>query len=250
MMNLDRRVILSIFFLITQLFNQVNAQDYVWEIDKAKEREKINKIKHDSILVHIRNKLELSVGFGPFYQSDFYKNDAVNAAFSFPNKMNQWQFAIAWHPYEKLVLDIKLEYRIIKDIPQKPNIFSVINGEEINIEGEGGGMVPIQIGTKYYLKKNRFRPFIGISGGICKVKSQFTEVRGDIIDGIYRTDIIQEETVKLIGLETGFDYRIGERLNAGIVVQYQHSEPFTEMDIGYDRLSGFSITPRISILLF
>jgi hypothetical protein len=244
------RVILSIFFLSTLLYNSVNAQDYVWEIDKAREREKINKIKHDSIMVHLRNKFEFSIGFGPFYQSGFYKNDVANSTFNFPNKMNQWQFALAWHPFEKWEIDIKLEYRAIKNLPDRPNLFSVINGEEISIDGEGGGMVPILFGTKYYLLKSRLRPYIGISGGICKFKTQYTEVRGNIYDGINRTDFEQDEILRIIGFETGFTYRLGERINAGIGIQYQQSEPFKEMDVGFDRISGFSITPQISVLLF
>lgn len=242
------RALLSIFFLSTLHYNRVNAQD-VWEIDKDREREKINKTRHDSIMVHLRNRVEISIGFGPFYQSGFYKTEIINTGFGFPDNMNQWQFALAWHPGERFVLDLTLESRITKDVPT-PDIFSVISGDDIQIEGRGSGVIPVMLGMKYYLTTGRLRPYIGISGGVCNFKSQYTEVLGNIYDGINRTDYKQDELLKIVGFETGFTYRIGERINAGIGIQYQQSEPFKEMEIGFDRLSGFSITPRISVLLF
>ena len=237
------------FLLILFLSNNLVAQQKPKsEVDKILEYEARKEIIYDSILKHVAKKWEISVGYGVWTFMNSSKSDNPEEPFYLPSGMSHWNFLLAWHITEKNSIDLSVGIQQKKNIPPQPNIFQIIGGYNIEIEGSGGGFVPIKLGTTFYPKPGRFRPFVGTNAGLLIAKSQYTEAKGNRFDGITRTDYIMKGKVPVLGLSTGFDYRAGEYVSFNICTEYNISGKFDEPIGGYNMYHGFLFIGQLAII--
>ena len=145
--------------------------------------------------------------------------------------------------------DLSFGFQLIRELPPTPNIFSVIRGEDIRIEGGGGAYIPIELGIKYYLSEKRFRPLLGLGVGTVLARSTFTQATGNIVDGIVRTDIEAEARVGIFRLNTGFDYRASLGTILSVYATQYFSQAF-EIPIGRNpNYEGLAIQVGFSVFL-
>lgn len=237
-------------FLLILIFHNLGLsgqEDYVWEIDNMLERDKRNVIKHDSVIRCMRKKVMLSVGYGKWYFSNSAKSNNEEELFFLSDNMGQWRLMLSWNFFEKLAADISVNYQMEKNVPT-PDIMSIMSGEDVEIDGGGGGMGAVQLGIKYYLRKALFRPYIHSSYGIVTAKSQYTKAEGNMDTGINSTDYTFESKANLYNIGSGIDYRLGKNISFCLDFNYAYSNPFDEPIGGYNSYRGFSITANLAIV--
>ncbi len=234
-----------VFVLLTSgLFAQEDSRD----VHKTMEYEQKKEERQDYALTHLKNKWELSAGYGRWYFSAAAKSGNPDEPFYLSN-MGIGIFSAAWHFHEKLAADLSVGYQQKKDVPPGPGLLTVISGQNIDIEGSGGGFVPVELGLKYYFIAGRLRPFARLSGGLVKGESQFTQVEGNIYDGITRTDFNFKTKAPLAGIAAGIDYRLDSSFMLGLDMKYHHSGKFDNVIGGYERYSGFSVSIKGIVVL-
>lgn len=230
-----------ILFINSVFVQSLYAQDYGREINKKEEL--------DSLLVHFKNKWEISLGYGQW----FFNNKAKSTEeepFFLPENMGIWQFSVGWHFAEKWFTGITAGIQQKKNVPAKPAIFDVISGEEITVEGSGGGFVPLRLELKYQLIDNkRLRPYVSVAGGVVMAKSQYTLVEGNIFDGITKTDFKSKDRTKIFSFGSGLDYRLGKNTGLRLNLSYFMSGDFEEPIGGFKSYKGFSIDANFLIIL-
>lgn len=239
-------VILFFLFFENNLAAQQKPKS---EVEKILEREAKQEIVLDSILNHIARKWEISVGFGAWVFINSSMSNSPEEPFFLPTGMPLWYFQGAWHITEKFSIDFSGGIHSKKDVPPTPSIFSIIGGNDLDIEGSGGGFLPFKVGGSYYLKTGRLMPFIGANAGVVLAKSQYTEVRGNIFDGISRTDYKMEDKVPVFGFITGVDCRASEYVSLNFQAEYNISNRFNETIGGYNRYHGLVFIVQLAIIL-
>lgn len=237
-----------ILFMHIVFIPSLYAQDYEWEIDKIERREQKKKKELDSLMVHLKNRWELSISNGRwFFQGNVRSTE--EEYFFLPDNMGIWQFSVGWHFAEKWFTGITAGIQQKKNVPAQPNIFDVISGEEITVEGSGGGFVPLYLELKYQLTDKRLRPYVSFAGGAVMAQSQYTLVEGNIFDGITKTDYSLEDRARIIGIGSGVDYRWGKNTGLSINLSYHMSENFEEPIGGYISYKGFHFEFKFLIIL-
>ena len=239
----------AILFLSFLGNNLVAQQKPKSEVEKILEKEARQEIVQDSILNYMAKKWEISAGFGAWVFINSSMSDDPEEPFFLPTGMFLWHFQGAWHVTEKFSIDVSVGIHKKEDVPPQPSIFSIIGGNDLDIEGSGGGFVPLKIGARYYLKVERLRPFIGANAGVVLSKSQYTEVRGNIFDGINRTDYVMKDKVPVFSLSAGIDYRASEYVGLSFLTEYNVSDRFNETIGGYNRYHGVTLIVQLAIIL-
>lgn len=233
-----------LFVLFTSgLFAQENK-----EVNQAMEYEQKKKEREDYALTHLKKRWELSAGYGRWFFSGASKSGNPDEPFYLSN-MGIGIFSASWHFHEKLAADLFVGYQRKDDVPPSPGLLAIITGQNIDIEGSGGGFVPVELGLKYYFIAGRLRPFARVSGGIVKGASQYTKVEGDIFTDIIRTDFNFKATAPLAGVGAGIDYRLDSGFMLGMDLKYQHSGKFDSVIGGYERYSGLAVSIKGIIIL-
>ncbi|MBX2875075.1 MAG: hypothetical protein KTR30_23325 [Saprospiraceae bacterium] len=224
------------------------AQTYEWEIDKheKKEQEKQQAIDQYNFSLDKRWEIKLSYGKWSIIKS---AKSTEEQLFSLPAQMDVWQLQGTWHFSEVLTADVSLGFQIEKDIPSRSSIFSILSGDDIEIEGSGGGFIPIDIGLRYYLLKDRFRPYLGVSNGFIMIRSQYTLAEGSLANGIVRTDYSFEDRQWFGEVNSGFDYRAGKSIQLNLNASYTWSQAFTQPVGGFLNYEGIGISMGLAILL-
>lgn len=234
-----------VFVLLTSgLF----AQEGRPEAYQATEYQQKKEEREDYTLTHLKNKWELSAGYGRWYFSAASKSGNPDELFYLPN-MGTGIFSAAWHFHEKLAVGLSVGYQKTEDVPPGPGLITIITGQNIEIEGSGGGFVPTELGLKYYFIAGRLRPFARVSGGLVRGKSQYTKVEGDIFNGITRADFVFSATAPLAGISSGVDYRLGNHFMLELGLKYSHSGKFDSVIGGYERYSGFAVSIKGIVVL-
>lgn len=95
---------------------------------------------------------------------------------------------------------------------------------------------------------NKFRPFFQVSGGVLYARSQYTEAKGTLGNGLLRSDVIFKDFVPMAGLSSGFDYRIDKYLKLGFSINYNISGKYSEPIDGYERYNGFLISLKLGVV--
>ncbi len=238
--------LLAIFAII--LSNSgLSAQKQEWEIDRFERREQEKNQSLDSTLVHLKNRWEIALAYGRWY----FINDAISndeELFSLSGPMSWWQFTGSWHFSERLCLGLSIGIQLKREVPT-PDVFSVLAGNNIELEGFGVLFLPIDIGLKYYITKKRFRPFLGLGAGSVLANSRYTIAEGNINTGINRTDYQIGDSVKLGYISAGLDYRLGKRTIFTLNSAYYLSNRFEETIGGYLSYQGLAVNAGLSIVL-
>ncbi len=150
---------------------------------------------------------------------------------------------------ERLGLELSVGIQIDRNEAPAPDIISVINGGDIELEGSGAFLFPVELGLNYYFTEQRLRPFVGARVGTLVASARYIVAEGSLNNGISRTDFETTGRVGVAGLRTGIDYRLGQHVNATIQVSYQVSGPFAEPIGGYLNYQGLSLGGGLSIVL-
>lgn len=240
-----RYILITYTFLLS--IGAVNAQEREWEIDKIQRKEQEKKQSLDSILVHLKNKWEIKFAYGKLY-FDKGARSINKEQFFLSNPMNLWQLSSSWHFSERLFADISIGFQLQKNIPV-PDIFSILNGNRIELEGSGVLFLPMDLGLKYYLTQKRFRPLVGVSIGSVLANSKYTIAEGNISTGIIRRDFQVRERALFGKINTGFDYRSGKHTNLSLNFSYFLLGNFKEPIGGYLNYEGFVVNVGFSFLL-
>ena len=236
-----------IFAIFLIYSSSLEAQKtYEWEIDRIEKREQEEKVILDSLMVHLKNKWEIKIGYG-IKTFQRRSRSLLDEPFFFPRSMGIGQLTGVWHMSEKIGLDITMGFQLGRDI-QQPDVFSVLNGGDLSIEGSGGLFFPLEIGGKYYFMQNRFRPYTGISLGSVLARSLYTRAEGNISTGIERTDFQLQDRVGLVSLRMGFDYRLNKHMQGSLLIAQYVSGKFNVPIGGYRDYSGLLLNLGLSLI--
>jgi hypothetical protein len=233
-----------VFMLLTSGLFAQNGQ----EVNKTVEYQQKKRDREDYTLIHLKNKWELSAGYGRWYFSEASKSGNPDELFFLPN-MGTGTFSVTWHFHEKFSTNLTVGLQFKKDIPASPGLLRVISGEEIKIEGSGGGFIPLEAGLKYNFTGRRLSPYIQASAGLVLGKSQYTIVEGNIFEGISRTDFVFNATAPLAGISSGIDYRLDNHFMLELDLKYSLSGKFDSAIGGYERYSGCAVSIKGIVIL-
>jgi outer membrane protein W len=238
--------LIPVVFILLSI-NTLFAQNYEWEIEKHRRRELENKKELDSLLVHLKNKWQISLISGRWIFNNSAKSSLANTL-EFPNSMNVWNLSFARFISESISVNANIGIQTKKVEPEQPNFFSIINGDNIEIEGGGINFIPISIGIDYYFLKGRFRPYLGIGIGSVSAKAKLVEASGNIYDGIDQVELESSSQVPFIEISPGFAYRAGKNIQLGLNCDYAQSKDFGTNIGGFSKYSGIKITGMFSVV--
>ncbi|HBH49628.1 MAG TPA: hypothetical protein DDX98_13360 [Bacteroidales bacterium] len=238
---------LTIIGIILLLNNALFAQNYEWEIDKHKRREQEKKRELDSLMVHLKNNWQISFSYGQWYFNNSAKS-RVASVLDFPNNMGIWNLSVARYFSESIAVNANFGVQIKKIEPIQPNFFSIINGDDIEIEGGGLILLPFSVGIDYFLMKKRFRPYIGVGVGFVSANSKLAEASGNMYDGINKDELESGSNAPFLEISTGFVYRTGKNVQLGLNCDYVHSKDFSESIGGYRSYTGLKISGVFSVV--
>ena len=237
----------TIIVIIVHFGNLLNAQNYEWQIDKQKRVELEKKRELDSLLVHLKNNWQLSLSYGQWYFENSAKS-REKSILEFPKNMNAWNLSFARYLSEHLSVNSNLGILIKTIDPPRPDIFSVINGAEIEIEGGGMILMPISVGMDYFLLKQRLRPYVGFGVGAVLARNKYVEASGNISSGINRDEYEFSSNATFVELSSGFIYRTGKKVQLGLNCDYLRSEEFSENIGGYKAYNGIKISVSLAVV--
>jgi len=237
----------TIIAIIVHSGSLVYAQNYEWEIDKQKTKEQEDKLELDSLLVHLKKNWQLSLSYGQLY-FDNSARSRENFILEFPKNMGAWNLSFARYLSEHLSVNVNLGILIKIVNPPRPDIFSILNGEEVDVEGGGVVLMPISVGVDYFFLKKRFRPYAGFSVGTVPVRSKYVLASGNLSNGIDRNEGKFSSNAPLVELSSGFIYRTGKKAQVGLNCEYLKSKDFNENIGSYKAYSGFKLSASYSIV--
>ena len=194
----------------------------------------------------IKAKWEIAVEYGNWFFTKGSKSTNSNELFFLPENMNIWQFDVIRHFNKKAGAYFSLGIQQAKDIPPTPGIIAILSGQDLKIEGSGGGFVPLKSGILYYPSKYRLNPFFGAGIGVTMAKSQYTEVKGNIFDGITKTDFTSNDFVPLSDFNVGCNYQSGKFFRFTLKADYTFSTKFDDSIGGYNRYEGITLFTQIA----
>lgn len=225
---------------------QLFLQNYLWAAS-------VDKISEDAIKLSFnksndkdrKNRLSLSYGVWRFNHS---AKSSEESLIEIPQSMGAWELSFARYLSTSLSVNIHLGIMVKKIEPPRPDIFSVINGADIDVEGGGIFLMPISVGMDYYFLKQRFRPYAGFGVGIVPARYTYVEASGNITNGINRNEFDFKSNAAFVELSSGFIYRTGKNVQLGVNCDYLQSEDFDENIGGYQAYNGFKISGIFSVV--
>lgn len=237
----------AIIAIIVHFGSSSYAQNYEWEIDKQKGKEQEKKRELDSLLVHLKNNWQLSISYGQFYFENSAKSKE-SSILEFPKNMNALNLSGTRYLSERLSVNANFGLLIKKIVPPRPDIFSVINGANIEIEGGGIVLLPISLGLDYFFLKQRFRPYAGFGVGAVLARNKYVEASGNLSNGINRDEYEFSSSATFVELSSGFIYRTGEKVQLGLNCDYLRSKGFSENIGGYKAYNGIKIAALLAVV--
>lgn len=237
--------ILSIF-LISACCIPAQSQD--WEVDRFERKEQQKQAALDSALAHLKNTWEIKITYG---RSFFAQASPLEPSdpFTLPKSMNYWQLSGAWHFSERWYADLTLGIQMHRVLPERPNLVAILNGEDIQVEGYGAVFIPVELGLKYHLSQDRFRPLVGLSSGFLIANSRYTFAEGNINSGISPSEEYQSSDRVWLGkVCAGFDYRLGKNSSFSFQGAYYLSSAFDEAVGGYPAYRGLLFNTGLAFI--
>lgn len=236
-----------IIAIIVHCGSLLYAQNYAWEIDKEKRREIERKRELDSLMVHLKNNWQFSLSYGQFYFNNSAKSKD-KSLLAFPKQMGVWNLSCARYLSEHLSVNANFGILIKKIKPPRPNVFSILGGADVEIEGGGILLVPVSVGMDYFFLKQRFRPYAGFSVGVVPAKYKYIEGSGNISVGIHKNEYKFNSNAPFIELSSGFIYRTGKNVQLGLNCDHLQSKDFNENIGGYKAYNGFKVSVVFSVV--
>ncbi|NJL75043.1 MAG: hypothetical protein HC892_08405 [Saprospiraceae bacterium] len=203
---------ITIIAIIVPSGSLLYAQNYEWEIDKIKRREQEEKQELDSVLVHLKNNWQLSLGYGRWRFDNSTQSKEISFL-EFPKNMGAWNLSAARYLSEQLSVNANLGILIKIVKPPRPDVFSILSGDEVEIEGGGIILMPISVGMDYFFLKQRFRPYAGFGVGTVLARYQYVEASGNLSNGINKNERKFNSNAPLVELSSGFIYRTGKKFS-------------------------------------
>lgn len=236
----------SIDYNALETVHKLFLQNYLWAYE-------VKKISDDATRFNMSgNKKEkynwqLSLGYGMWY---FYGSakSKEKTFLDFPKNMGAWNFSCARFFAEHLSISANLGFLIKKITPPRPDVYSIINGSEVEIEGGGIFLMPVSIGLDYLFLKRGFRPFAGFGVGMVPAKYRYIEASGNLTDGIHKNEYKFTSSAPFVELSSGFFYRTGKNVQLGLNCDYLQSKDFSENIGGYKAYNGFKISVLFSVV--
>ncbi|MEL6863258.1 MAG: hypothetical protein AAFP19_02515 [Bacteroidota bacterium] len=247
--SLKKLLFVKVLWFTFLTSHSLYAQNGQWEFDQLEGRSQAKQVALDSMLVHLKNRWEIKLAYGKYFFIEQSRSMEEEELLSPTVDMNLWELMAGWHFSERLTADFTIGFQLRKDMGARPDLVSVFNGDEIEVEGAGIAFIPVHFGLKYYLTKKRFRPLIGLGLGTVLARAKYILAEGDITNGITRTENVFRDRSWTSHLSTGFDYRMGLRSNFNLDFSYYSSGEFKETIGGYLSYRGWAIQMGISFLL-
>ena len=238
---------LTIIGILTLSNNALFAQNNKWEIDRYNRIEQEKKRELDSLMVHLKNNWQISLSYSQWYFNNSAKSKD-ETILDFPRNMGSWSLSFARYFSESISVNVNIGIQIKKMEPDQPDIFSVLNGGDIDIEGGGLTFIPLSIGMDYFITEQRFRPFLGIGIGSVFAKSKFIEASGNMYDGINTAELESSSNAPFVEISSGFVYRTGRNTQLGLNIDYVYSTYFSEDIGGFKSYTGLKISGAFSIV--
>lgn len=222
------------------------SQNHLWTFE-------IEKISEDAIRFSIaddkntKNNWQLSISYGQWYFTNSAKS-SEKAIIDFPESMGIWNFSCARHLSEHLSVNVNLGILLKKNVPPRPDVFSIIGGADFEIEGGGIFLMPVSIGVDYIFMKQRFRPYVGFSFGIVPANYKYIEASGNLSNGINKNEYKFNSNAPFVEISSGFFYCTGKNVQLGLNCDYIQSKNFNENIGGYKSCDGFKVSLVFSVL--
>lgn len=233
---------------LTQILAQHPSSelDDILRKDAARNREKASL---DSVLTHLKNRWEIKISMGRLFFSPETRS-LQEEPFFLPDHLFLTRLGAAWHFGERWQAELGIGFHINRNIPPTPGIFSVLGGENIQVEGSGALLMPIDFGVRYALSKGRFRPLMGFSLGTIVGNERYITVEGNIQDGFNQTEKGTRGNAPYAKLGGGMDYRLAKGLQSHFMLTYTQSKEFDQTLGGYQAYQGIAFLLGISIIPF
>jgi hypothetical protein len=194
--------------------HQQFLKHYLWAFNMEKMSEDAIKLKVVTVQEDKHNwKLSLSYGQWHFDNSAKAREKAI---LDFPQKMGVWNLSCARFLSEHVSVNANLGVLLKKIEPPGLNIFSILAGDSVDIEGGGIFFMPMSIGMDYSFLKKRFRPYAGFGIGIVSARYKYVEGSGNISNGINRNERDFKSNAPFVELSAGFVYRPGKNVQWGL----------------------------------
>jgi hypothetical protein len=227
--------------------HQQFLKHYLWAFNMEKMSEDAIKLKVVTVQEEKHNwKLSLSYGQWHFDNSAKAREKAI---LDFPQKMGVWNLSFARILSEHISVNANWGVLFKKIEPPGLNIFSILAGDSVDIEGGGIFFMPMSIGMDYFFLKKRFRPYAGFRIGIVPARYKYIEGSGNISNGINRNERDFNSNAPFVELSAGFVYRPGKNVQWGLNGDYVRSKEFSENIGGFKAFNGFKVSVVFSVLL-
>lgn len=216
------------------------------EFEKIQNRKAGRQFKRDSTLNHLKGNWQVSVQYG----LSILSNPAPfgeNGTLKFPGVNNSWKLSVMHFPSESFSLEAKFAFeydRLAPDIDRQ----SILNGATLDAEGGALSLIPISLEANYYIKRKRFRPYLGIGIGFLRVNSILINATGTISSGIDQEETRYSSSAPFLAVATGFYYRSTQRVQLGLHLNSYRSGPFSESIAGFDNYQGVQVNGSLSLL--
>lgn len=222
-------------------------QHHLWGVEVQKiSEEAISFSKADD--KDDKKSWQLSLSYGQWHFDNAAKSEE-SSILEFPKNMGAWNLSFAKYLSEQLSVNVNLGILIKKDVPPTPDVFSILGGADVEIEGGGIFFMPVSVGMDYFFTKQRFRPYTGFSLGVVPAGYRYVEASGNISDGINRDENKFNSKAPFGELSAGFVYRTGKNVQLGLNFDYLKSKRFDENIGGYQAYNGFKVSVGFSVLL-
>ncbi len=220
-------------------------QNYLWALE-------VKKISEDAITLRKvddkddKNNWQISLSYGQWYFDNSAKSKE-KSSLEFPGNMGAWNLSGARYLSEHLSININLGILIKKIEPPRPDVFSILGGANVEIEGGGIFLMPVSAGMDYFFMKQRFRPYAGVGFGVVPATYRYVEASGNLSNGINRNEYKFNSSAPFVELSSGFIYRTGKHVQLGLNCDYLQSKDFNENIGGYKAYNGFKASLVFSV---
>lgn len=223
------------------------AQNREWELDKIERLEKEKQRELDSLMVQLSENWQLSLSFGQYFFDNSIPS-TEEALLEFPRNASVWNLSFSKYLSESIAINADFGIHLKKIKPSRPDLSLVLNGQDIEIDGGGVLFVPMSIGMDYFLMKQRFRPYLGLSLGRVSGRFTYVEGSGNINVGFNRDEFTVKSTQPFVEFSTGFIYRTAKNTQLGFSCDYTRSGQFSNVIGTYKEYNGLAISAVLAIL--
>jgi hypothetical protein len=226
--------------------HQQFLKHYLWSLN-------LEKMSVDAIKLKVVNVQEdkhnwqISLSYGQWHFANSAKA-REKAILDFPQTIGVWNLSCAKVLSEHISVNAKWGVLFKKIEPPGLNLFSILAGDSVDIEGGGIFFMPMSIGMDYSFLKNRFRPYAGFGFGVVPARYKFIEGAGNLFNGISRNERDFKSNAPFVELSAGFVYRPGKNIQWGLNGDYVRSREYSENIGGYKAFNGFKMSVVFSVV--